>query len=580
MSTISGGSIVGDPPQDHSDDHGDDIEATPATCALVAAAASKRKRRRDAQRQRRQHDRGRIALLRQQREDPSALAQEDEPVGPVGLEQEAEDMVEVGQQAETLKRSQLWHFFSHAFSRLSMPADSGDPTETTVLGKRARTDVDDDIRENVSSTSPVAADAVDSESDSDATGEDEALAQRRRADVAIGARRQRTEVEEEEERQSLVADTAQRLFAGLDASEVPGFVRAGIMDETATAALEQEPKQEQEEEEEEEEAEGGLAVDGSAGDDERDNAEDSGAALHPMGVRKLPRKLRKQQQANMLVRLKQLAPRPDLVEMLDTTAPDPELFVFLKSSPFTVPVPRHWSSKRKYLDGKRGVEKNPYRLPDYIDATGIQKLRDALAAEESSQSARKQAQARLRPKMGKMSVDYEILFDAFFRHQKKPCNLSKFGDIYYEGRESERSFSSETNPFRPGAMSERLQRALGMLPPPGAEKSAGGGPPAPPPFLFAMQRLGPPPAYPRMAVSGVNAPLPRGAVYGTQAGAWGQPPPLGLDGLPIWGGDPYGKSSSFASSSSSASLDVSRMRPPTRPEPGLTSQRTGNQLAK
>ena len=32
----------------------------------------------------------------------------------------------------------------------------------------------------------------------------------------------------------------------------------------------------------------------------------------------------------------------------------------------TVPVPRHWSYKRKYLQGKRGIEKPPFDLPDFI----------------------------------------------------------------------------------------------------------------------------------------------------------------------------------------------------------------------
>ena len=32
----------------------------------------------------------------------------------------------------------------------------------------------------------------------------------------------------------------------------------------------------------------------------------------------------------------------------------------------TVPVPRHWCFKRKYLQGKRGIEKPPFDLPDFI----------------------------------------------------------------------------------------------------------------------------------------------------------------------------------------------------------------------
>ena len=43
----------------------------------------------------------------------------------------------------------------------------------------------------------------------------------------------------------------------------------------------------------------------------------------------------------------------------------------------TVPVPRHWSQKRKYLQGKRGLEKPAFRLPEFIEATGIGEMRQA-----------------------------------------------------------------------------------------------------------------------------------------------------------------------------------------------------------
>lgn len=37
-------------------------------------------------------------------------------------------------------------------------------------------------------------------------------------------------------------------------------------------------------------------------------------------------------------------------------------------------------------------------------------------------------------------------------------------------------------------------------------------------------RYGPPPAYPRLRVPGLNAPIPAGASYGYQPGGWGRPP--------------------------------------------------------
>ena len=40
-----------------------------------------------------------------------------------------------------------------------------------------------------------------------------------------------------------------------------------------------------------------------------------------------------------------------------------------------MPVPDHWNKKRRYLQYKRGLQKKPFKLPDYIEATGINKIR-------------------------------------------------------------------------------------------------------------------------------------------------------------------------------------------------------------
>jgi len=48
---------------------------------------------------------------------------------------------------------------------------------------------------------------------------------------------------------------------------------------------------------------------------------------------------------------------------VDVTAADPKLLVSLKAYRNTVPVPQHWSQKRKYLQGKRGIEKPAFDLP-------------------------------------------------------------------------------------------------------------------------------------------------------------------------------------------------------------------------
>ena len=53
-----------------------------------------------------------------------------------------------------------------------------------------------------------------------------------------------------------------------------------------------------------------------------------------------------------IAELKNRVERADLVEAHDITSKDPEFLLFLKAVPSTVPVPRHWGRKRKYLQGK------------------------------------------------------------------------------------------------------------------------------------------------------------------------------------------------------------------------------------
>jgi Splicing factor 3b, subunit 2 len=53
-----------------------------------------------------------------------------------------------------------------------------------------------------------------------------------------------------------------------------------------------------------------------------------------------------------IAELKNRVERADLVEAHDITSKDPDFLLFLKAVPSTVPVPRHWGRKRKYLQGK------------------------------------------------------------------------------------------------------------------------------------------------------------------------------------------------------------------------------------
>ncbi|KAM3240421.1 hypothetical protein ACQJBY_053859 [Aegilops geniculata] len=208
-----------------------------------------------------------------------------------------------------------------------------------------------------------------------------------------------------------------------------------------------------------------------------------------------------------IAELKQICNKPDVVEVWDATAVDPKLLVYLKSYRNTVPVPRHWSQKRKFLQGKQGIAKRPFQLPVFIAATGIEKMRQAYIKRENSKRLKQKQRARTQPKMGKMDIDYQDLHDAFFKYQTKP-NLTSHGDLYYEGKE----FEVKLREMKPGMLSRKLKEALGM--PDGAL----------PPWLKSMQLYGPPPSYPCQKIPDLNAPVSPGDSFGDAPGEWGKPP--------------------------------------------------------
>lgn len=202
----------------------------------------------------------------------------------------------------------------------------------------------------------------------------------------------------------------------------------------------------------------------------------------------LSKKKKKQLKRLQVAQLKVLVRRPDLVEAWDVTAPDPLFLIQLKSYKNTVPVPRHWCQKRKFLQNKRGILKPPFKLPDYIEATGISRLRDPLSERDGARMIRQKLRERMNPKLGKIDIDYEVLHDAFFVHQKKP-HMTIHGDIYFEGKEDEVKMRS----YKPGKISEDLRRALGI------NENVN------PPWLVTMQRFGPPPSYPHLKIPGLNS---------------------------------------------------------------------------
>ncbi|KAG1827380.1 uncharacterized protein BJ212DRAFT_1294671 [Suillus subaureus] len=208
-----------------------------------------------------------------------------------------------------------------------------------------------------------------------------------------------------------------------------------------------------------------------------------------------------------IAELKQLVAKPEAVEWTDPSAADPRLLLHLKSYRNTAPVPAHWSAKRDYLQGKRGIEKPPFQLPSYIADTGIATMRDAVKEKEANMSLKAKTRERVQPKIGKVDIDYQKLHDAFFKFATKPV-VTGFGEMYYEGKEFETSLKEK----RPGDLSPELVEALSIPPL------------APPPWLISMQRFGPPPSYPTLRIPGLNAPIPEGAQWGFHPGGWGKPP--------------------------------------------------------
>ena len=240
------------------------------------------------------------------------------------------------------------------------------------------------------------------------------------------------------------------------------------------------------------------------------------------GDSKISKRKLKQLTRMSVAELKQKVIHPELVEMHDVTAKDPILLLHFKATRNTVPVPRHWCYKRKYLQGKRGFEKPPFKLPDFIKRTGIMEMRQAVQEKEDAKTLKTKMREKIRPKMGKIDIDYQKLHDAFFRWQTKP-KMNIHGDMYYEGKE----FETRLKEKKPGDLTTDLRLALGMPTGPNANK-------CPPPWLISMQRYGPPPSYPSLKIPGLNAPIPEGCSFGYHAGGWGKPP-VDEYGRPLYG---------------------------------------------
>jgi splicing factor 3B subunit 2 len=61
------------------------------------------------------------------------------------------------------------------------------------------------------------------------------------------------------------------------------------------------------------------------------------------------------------------------------------------------------------LQGKRGIEKPPFKLPEFIEATGISNMRQAYSEKEDGKKLKQKQRDRMAPKMGKMDINYQVI---------------------------------------------------------------------------------------------------------------------------------------------------------------------------
>ena len=105
-----------------------------------------------------------------------------------------------------------------------------------------------------------------------------------------------------------------------------------------------------------------------------------------------------------------------MVEAHDVNSKDPFLLLYLKGLKSTVEVPKNWEYKKKQFFFKKGLYKQLYKLPTYIENTGISKLRDPVAEKNTMRMIRIKLKERMNPKLGKIDIDYDVLHDAFFKY--------------------------------------------------------------------------------------------------------------------------------------------------------------------
>lgn len=50
---------------------------------------------------------------------------------------------------------------------------------------------------------------------------------------------------------------------------------------------------------------------------------------------------------------------------------DPKFLIYLKGTRNSVPIPRHWADKYRYLGHKRSIEQSRFTIPDFLVDAGV-----------------------------------------------------------------------------------------------------------------------------------------------------------------------------------------------------------------
>ncbi|GMM56965.1 U2 snRNP complex subunit [Maudiozyma humilis] len=211
-----------------------------------------------------------------------------------------------------------------------------------------------------------------------------------------------------------------------------------------------------------------------------------------------------------LTELKSVSVHPSTVDTHDVNAPYPYLLTAIKAGPHTVPVPPHWQNRRGYLSGRSLLTKRPFVLPEPLQQTGIEEMRQVLNTDASPDkdetSLKSDARSRVQPRSGALDIDYSRAYSAVYQAGRKyrPPLLLPLGDLYYENRglDHEAQWRSWHRKYAPGKLSSKLREAMrlgpGQLPPwcRGMTSNKGG--------KNNTTVVETPPAYSGMLVCGVN----------------------------------------------------------------------------